>query len=186
MKLHHRLTRLEAKLPPLPSRDEDLDTTPARRSAVFRRFAELLGDAGKLISDAEAEPLIVAFEQLPAFCGPLWPWFKDLNDGRCRLPQLTPQAMHDVLWAWLSPKCDDYTCICRHCGMEYPHMKTELSEWKVLPGKVPLQGPPPWYDVPAFFKECPGCGASTCDMEWAHLLSGRRPWMTLDGCARRL
>jgi hypothetical protein len=64
--------------------------------------------------------------------------------------------------------------------LEYPHRQMPISEWKVLPGKIPREGPPPWYDVPDFFRACPGCGASTLETDWAHLPIPQRPWMNLD------
>jgi hypothetical protein len=52
----------------------------------------------------------------------------------------------------------------------------------VLPGKIPLQGPPPWYDLPEFFQVCPNCGASRFEADWPHLVQDLdRPWMKLDG-----
>jgi len=41
---------------------------------------------------------------------------------------------------------------------------------------------PDWYDLPGFFPACPGCGASTVDMDRAHLVGqGHRPWMEREG-----
>jgi hypothetical protein len=55
-----------------------------------------------------------------------------------------------------------------------------------LDGKRPLEGPPPWYDLPCFFQVCPGCGASPFDMDWAHLVGEEhRPWMERDGFVGR-
>ena len=57
-----------------------------------------------------------------------------------------------------------------------------MNEWKLLPGKRPPEGPPPWYDLPEFFPSCPHCGASCREMNWPHLiLQHDYPWKRLDG-----
>jgi len=115
--------------------------------------------------------------------GPYWRWLSDLCDGRSRLPALPPETMQALLLTWLSPEVNTYAIVCRQCGLEYPdHKSPPLSQWKLLPGKRPQEGPPPWYDLPCFFLVCPGCGASTFDMDWAHLVGQEhRSWMELDG-----
>jgi hypothetical protein len=67
--------------------------------------------------------------------------------------------------------------------LEYPcHRTPPLSAWKVLPGKVPLRGPPPWYDLPDFFDACPGCGAPTREIDWPGLVAPNTyPWQK--GCS---
>jgi hypothetical protein len=102
--------------------------------------------------------------------GPYFTWFRDLGWGRCRLPELPAMVMKDLLLSWLSPEVDG-GMVCRQCGLEYPHHRTPpLREWKLLPGKTPGEGPPPWYDLPEFFRACP------------MTLAGHRPWMDMDGC----
>ena len=57
---------------------------------------------------------------------------------------MAPAARKAVLLAWLSPECDSLARIWRQGGLEDPFPKSPpLSEWKLLPGKVPLQGSPP-------------------------------------------
>src|SRR5207244_12641127 len=63
--------------------------------------------------------------------------------GRCRLPELPATVMKELLLTWISPEVDGGVA-CQHCGLEYPRYRTPpVSEWKVLPGKTPLQGSPP-------------------------------------------
>jgi hypothetical protein len=134
------------------------------------------------MATAEQQEQVVRQLELDRSGGAYSRWLDDLQDGCCRLPELTPEAGRDVLLAWLSPEVDGGR-ICRQCGMEYPnHRHPPLSEWRVLPGKTPLQGPPPWYDLPEFFQNCPGCGASRFEMDWPHLIEGKHyPWMEWDG-----
>src|SRR5262249_7332955 len=98
------------------------------------------------------------------------------------LPELTPEVGKELLLAWLSPEVDG-GIVCRQCGLEYPkHRHPPMNEWRVLPGKVPLQGPPPWYDLPEVFQTCPNCGASRFEIDWRHRVrqfDGR--WMKMDG-----
>ena len=115
--------------------------------------------------------------------GPYAWWFRALFWGCCRLPELAPVTMKQLLVAWLSPDCEPMTRVCRGCGLLYPHPRlSSLRDLKLLPGKVPLVGPPPWYDFPVYFPSCPGCGASPNDIDWSHLVDRLdRPWMALDG-----
>jgi hypothetical protein len=178
--LQARLAAMEARLPPLrPS------MSPAqyeRLSRVDQRLVHLLDEADKLFSAEERSTVHEALGQWEKGDGPYGTWFRDLGWGRCRLPELPTTVMKELLLAWLSPEVDG-GIVCRHCGLEYPHHRTPpFSEWKRLPGKTPRQGPPPWYDLPEFFRACPGCDASTYEIDWPATIVGRRPWMDMDGC----
>jgi serine/threonine protein kinase len=65
-----------------------------------------------------------------------------------------------------------------------------VSEWKLLPGKQHQVGPPPWHDLPTFFRSCPGCGSLAHEIDWPHQTAQyARPWKGRDGCvsaARKL
>jgi hypothetical protein len=169
--LKRRLAKLERQLPlpsPVPEdkeRGQWLEQTGAR----LQRLVEA---AGELMSAEECAQVQQALGQwFEDQGGPYAPWFRDLVAGNCRLPEVGPGAMKALLLAWLSPECDGFARVCRQSGLEYPcHKSPPLTEWKVLPGKVPLQGPPPWYDLPDFFEACPGCGASLLDFDWSHLV----------------
>jgi hypothetical protein len=91
---------------------------------------------------------------------------------------MAPEATESVMLAWLSPECDTSARVCRECGLEYPERKKPpTSEWKVLPGKMPYVGEPPWFDLPDFFSSCPGFGASIYEVDPPHLVpSLNRPW----------
>jgi hypothetical protein len=56
-----------------------------------------------------------------------------------------------------------------------------LSEWKLLPGKKPMKGPPPWYDLAYLFEACPGCGASRHEVDWPFQTGYDLPCKQLDG-----
>jgi hypothetical protein len=180
--MRSRLAELERLLPkpPIP---EDAERKKLRRQ-VQQRLDRLCQEACRLLTEEQARSVEEALRQwVDARWGPYARWFRELLGGRCRLPELAPATMKELLLVWLSPDCDDFTSVCRRCGLLFPRKRSSpWKEWKLLPGKVPLVGPPPWYDVPVFFESCPECGASTNDMDWSHLIDGvHRPWMELDG-----
>jgi hypothetical protein len=180
-RLHGRLARLEQRVPaPVPPPPEDKERRK-RLERMSARLGDLITAAGELMSEEESQRVGDALDLWSdRRAGPYAGWFGDLAQERCRLPDLAPAAMKAVLLAWLSPECDWGARVCRQCGLEYPcHKSPPLSEWKVLPGKIPLEGPPPWYDLPDFFEACPGCGASLRDFDWASLVDdSTAPWKT--------
>jgi hypothetical protein len=184
VKTRRRLERLEEKFPPLPPPPPGQAERERRRREVLSRWVRLTRSALELLVCAEEGDRVARAlaELADDWRGPYAHWLGDLADGRCRLPELTPEAMKALLLAWLSDEVD-FACVCTGCGLEYPHHRPPpLGEWQCLPGKRPLVGPPPWYDLPAFFRACPHCGASDRDVEWAHLVkSGGRAWQALDG-----
>src|SRR5262249_56755425 len=119
-----RLERLEEKLPPPPpppGQAERLEERHRRWREVFRRWISLVRSAEPLISDEEADRVAQALAQLADdWRGPYARWLGDLEEGRCRLPELTPEAMKALLLAWLSDAVD-FACVCTGCGLEYPH-----------------------------------------------------------------
>jgi hypothetical protein len=177
-----RLAKLDVLLPPPPT--IDVQERQKRRCEVVRRLVRLCEQARELMSEEEQLNVAEGFKQwAEAERGPYRWWFRALFDGCCRLPELAPAAMKELLVAWLSPDCDHMTRVCRGCGLLYPHPGLpSLRDLKLLPGKVPLVGPPPWYDLPVFFPSCPGCGASNLEIDWSHLVDQvDRPWKGLDG-----
>jgi hypothetical protein len=93
--------------------------------------------------------------------------------------------MKAVLLAWLSPECGCFARVCRQCGLESPcHKRPPLSEWKLLPGKVPLEGPSPWYDLPDFFEAGPGCGAKLFNIDWPWFVESTSPPWKASGSGR--
>jgi hypothetical protein len=173
----HRLARLEQKAPPPPPPPDQ-----EHRKRIDRAFARLdrvVEAALDLMSEEEGARVIQAAAQWGADgSGPLGGWFTHLAEGKSWLPEVPPEVMRALLLAWISPECDGQGRVCVRCGLEYPCHKTPpLSQWKVLPGKVPLQGPPPWYDLPDFFAACPGCGASMKEIDWPWLVAPNTyPW----------
>ena len=178
MKLHTRLDRLEQRLPPPPDDREE----QRRWNRIASRFMRQTDRALALATETEQKQVAEALNDfVTQNRGPLARWLGDLREGRCRLPELSPEVMKAALLAWFHPDID-YSKVCNHCGLEYPDLKAPpMNEWRVLPGKVPQEGPPPWYDLPRVFDVCPGCGASTYDITWSHLTEGRDlPWKSLD------
>jgi hypothetical protein len=183
MKWQRRLARLEQIWPaPPPPSKEDLQRQK-RWISVVQRLGRLLGQADKLMTGLERKRVGLALDHIVnGFSGPFANWFTNLRDGSCRLPELTPSAMKDLLLAWISPEADR-GMVCRQCGLEYPkHKYPPLSQWKLLPGKRPMEGPPPWYDLPYLFAACPGCGAARDEIDWPHLMGARSySWQQCDG-----
>jgi hypothetical protein len=166
----------------------------ARCDQVLDRWNELAQKAADLMTEEECRRLDEAIEQANHMKGgPLGDWILDLERGRCRLPDLSAETMRQLLLAWLSPDLEDSFSgmLCGACGLEIPcHRHPPTSEWKLLPGKQWGVGPPPWYDLPEFFRQCPNCGASLCAsqyggvMDWPRLIDDKTyPWMQLDGYA---
>jgi hypothetical protein len=182
MRLHRRVERLERLAPPPPP---DQVGRQRRLDAVLARWERLYEAAAELLTPAEQEQAREAVGRLAnEFDGPFGDWLRDLCDGCCRLPRVSPEVMRDLLRAWLSPQADG-GMVCNGCGLEYPqHKRPPLSEWRLLPGKTWGVGPPPWYDLPEFFPACPHCGGSRYDSDWPHLAVDRwHPWKELDGYA---
>jgi len=157
----------------------------ARWQKVADRWISLAAKASDLMSPEEDQRVSEAI--LRSDDGPYRGWISDLASGRCRLPQLSAETMKQLMLAWLSPLVDAYmnAAICASCGLEYPKCKLPpVSDWKLLPGKQPGVGEPPWYDLPEFFTSCPHCGSilQGQGMDWPHLIDMKSyPWMQLDG-----
>jgi hypothetical protein len=185
--LRARLAELDRRLPAHPTPQASLELMRIRQ--IDRRLSRLIRKASPLFTEQEADKVAQGLQAwLETGSGPYRWWFKKLGQGHCRLPVLSPESMRELLLAWLSPACDTLMPVCRHCGMLYPQpRRPPLREWKLLPGKVPGVGPPPWYDLPEFFHSCPGCGASPREIDWAHLMDEiNRPWMEMDGYVGRV
>jgi hypothetical protein len=184
MSQRRRVARLEWLLPPRPPPSPEALERTKRWQQITRRLFGILERTLPLLSEEQQKQVIEGFEDIDgAKHGPYSAWLDHLLHGRCRLPELAPEACKDLLLAWPSPEVDG-GMVCRHCGLEYPkHRHPPLREWKVLPGKTPLEGPPPWYDLPEFFASCPHCGASRFEIDWPHRVREfDRPWMKMDGC----
>jgi rubredoxin len=182
MRLRRRIEHLERLRPP-PAPDDGQGWERKRR--VLRRWVQLVDVAVPLVPDQQRGRVQEALEQLRAdYGGPYRTWLIDLCDGCCRLPELAPAVMKDLLLAWLSPDADG-AVVCKACGLEYPHHRpSPQNASRVLPGRSPVEGAPPWYDVPEFFESCPHCGASRHEMDWPHLVPMHdHPWKRLDGYA---
>ena len=181
-RLRTRLEELDRRLPVLPISEGSHEMK--RRRQVAQRLVRLIKKAIPLFTEEEDEKVAGALAQ---WCengmGPYRRWLGELFRGTSRLPELAPESMKQLLLAWLSQECAVFMPVCRGCGLMYPHHRSPpLNEWKLLPGKTPRVGPPPWYDLPEFFSSCPGCRGSSSDFDWSHLLGGvNRPWMALDG-----
>jgi hypothetical protein len=89
-------------------------------------------------------------------------WLIAATRLECRLPpDVAPDALGRVIRVYL----ERYTevaipgrDVCSGCGLERPRRHVPMDQWKVLPGKVPGEGPPPWYEHQDFFPACPHCG----------------------------
>jgi hypothetical protein len=162
----NRLARLEQKSPPpLPTPPP---TSQKRIDRIFARLNRLVQAALALLSPEDNARVVQAVEQWNADeASPLGGWFTHLAEDKCGLPEVTPEVMQTLLLAWLSPECDDHGRVCVHCGLEYPCYKRPLlSAWPVVPGQEP-----PQRSMTDFFDACPGCGASTREIDWPWLVA---------------
>lgn len=181
-RMRTRLEELDRRLPALPISENPHEVK--RRRQLARRLVRLIQNASPLFTEEEDEKVASALAQWgETEMGPYSGWLRDLFQGHCRLPELAPESMKQLLLAWLSPDCDSLTSVCRNCGLLYPRRRRPpVTQWKLLPEKVPGEGALPRYDLPEFFSSCPGCGASPRDFDWSHLVREvSRPWMGLDG-----
>jgi hypothetical protein len=182
--LRARVAALEERCPPLPPSPSKAAEGRWRRRLclVDGRLVQLLDAAEQLLTDEERRQVQEALRQWQEQRGGAYAtWFKDLALGGCRLPELAPAVMKELLLAWLSPLCE-LAYVCQRCGLEYPRHAAP-SRWQGPPDTMGLQAAPPQYEVLACFSACPGCAAPTQEIDWAHLPRPRRPWMNLDGYA---
>jgi hypothetical protein len=184
MRWDRRLAHLERLWPPPPLPSPELRQRQRQWNRLVRRYMRLLEQSLPFMSDEEQRQVRQAVEQfVEDGRGPYRDWLDHLSKGWCRFPELPAETMKDLLLAWLSPAVDG-GAVCRQCGLEHPKHKTPpVSEWKLLPGKQHQVGPPPWYDLPAFFRSCPGCGGLAHEIDWPHQTAQHdRPWKSRDGC----
>jgi hypothetical protein len=168
----NRLARLEQKAP--PPQPTQSKASQKRIDRLFARLDRVVDAALDLMAEEEGARVIQAAAQWGADgSGPLGGWFTHLAEGKCGLPEVRPEVMRSLLLAWLSPECDNQGRVCVQCGLEYPcHKRPPLSAWQALPGEEPQQRP-----VTDFFAACPGCGASTREIDWPWLVAPNSyPW----------
>ena len=129
----------------------------------------------RLLDFLKRLPCALHLPVLRALCDrrhPLERWGQHLADGSSSLPDgLSQDVLVSLVRVYLDRReeIDGVAMTCKTCSLERPTRKLPpLREWKILPGKVPLEGPPPWYDLPPdLFAACPHCGSK--EFEWTHL-----------------
>jgi hypothetical protein len=168
----NRLARLEQKAPPAPAPPSQ----PGREriDRTFARLSRMVEAALALMSAEDGARVERAVTQWNAIePSPLDGWFTHLGDGKCALPEVTPEVMRALLRAWLAPECDDHGRVCVRCGLEYPcYKRPPLSALPVRQGQEPQQRL-----VTDFFAACPGCGVSTREIDWPWLVAPNiYPW----------
>ena len=109
-------------------------------------------------------------------------WIRGIAYIDSRLPQdIKPEVVRSLLDVFLNryDQVDSFDLVCTACGLCRPdHKFPPYNEWRLLPGKTPMVGDPPWYDLPEFFRDCPHCG--THDMMWRHRVKEfQYPWRAL-------
>jgi hypothetical protein len=164
-----RLVRIENRInvKALRAREESTRGRSVYRDRVLRRFVAALEKAIPQFSETDRLRLDPPGENYPKDWV-LQPWFDSLIRGHSKLPSLKVQTTRALLEAWLHPKVYCYSMVCLDCGLCRPELDPVGLTWEILPGKVPLVGPPPWYDVPNFFKCCPHCQSTRHN--WTHLI----------------
>jgi hypothetical protein len=187
MSLLDRLARLE-RLSGISERREQLERErrqTARGRELLDRFYAIMDAAWPHL--AEAEQFVLEASMRAAIADPKaldrWPlmtWATSVWNGTSRLPQLSGKVSAELIRAWLSPEKDGCHWTCRQCGLLRPCRKQPpMNTWKLLPGRFPLEGRRPWYDLPPdFFAVCPACGAG--EVDWSHLVAEEHPpWKSL-------
>lgn len=188
MNLKTRVANLEKLRPPPPPPDPEEQLRLKRFKRIYNQFVRLAGEAETLMTGEEIQQLK---EEMEKTRSSVFAWLDDLLAGRCRLPpDLSAELMKDLLLAYASPHCDyQLRYVCLRCGMEYPHAEKPLPGGnKLLPGRIPYEGPPPWFAKPDFFIDCPCCGDSgrVREVTWAHRVAENGyPWMEMEGCVGR-
>jgi hypothetical protein len=160
----------------------------ARQDEVLDRWERLFGAAVELMAADDEQQVHDAYEQLCTdWTGPYTTWVDDILDGRSRLPELSAEAMRDLLLAWISPDVDERLHgVCVGCGLECPqHKHPHWSQWKLLPGrKYEDDLPGCRYDLEEFFRNCPHCGRSLhgSGIMWTSRIEEQDyPWKHMDG-----
>jgi hypothetical protein len=149
------MSRLEERLAPPPP---DEAQAHKRWNGVVARFCQLVDQATELLSEEEELSVLQALRGLtaPVDAGPYACWFRDLEDGSCRLPELPASVMKELLLAWLASGVTG-GLTCKGCGLEYPHKNYR-----------------------PVLAACPGCASPEWD--WSHLVRDYdRAWKGLDG-----
>jgi hypothetical protein len=160
----HRLEEKTASKPLKPQPEVDEHQRRASRKLLVR-FFQALNDALPLFAEPQQQRLQA---QEPFAAWVLEPWVRSLLCGSSALPPISTETMQRLLAGWLDPHVASMPLVCLECLLCRPRRQPPpLKEWKLLPGKVPLEGPPPWYDVPEFFKLCPHCQSAS--YRWEHL-----------------
>jgi len=90
-----RLAKLDELLPHPPT--VDVQERQKRRRLVMRRLVRLYEQACALMTEGEQISVAKGFKQwAEARRGPYARWFRELLQGRCRLPELAPATMKVV------------------------------------------------------------------------------------------
>jgi hypothetical protein len=187
MSLLDRLARLE-RLSGIQERREQLEQERRHATKVRKlldRFSAILDAAWPHLAEEDQSTLEAAMQAVADDPKALdhWPlltWMDSVRSGTSRLPELSAEVSAALIRAWLSSELDERQWTCKQCGLLRPCRKQPpMNTWKLLPGRYPLKGPPPWYDLPPdFFAVCPACGAE--DADWSHLVANEHlSWKSL-------
>jgi hypothetical protein len=183
MRVRCKLERLERQLPPPPAPSPEDRRRQRRWARIAGRFIGLVRQAVPLMNDAEQQQMGDAVEAcFQEFDGPLRDWVRDLQEGRCRLPDLSGEAMHRLVQNLLHPERGDLM-VCNLCGLECARYRDRLmgggSDSRDRERLVEMArqfGWPQWFDA------CLGCGGPAQEINWPHLTDGTdHPWKALDG-----
>jgi hypothetical protein len=183
MRIRHRLERLERRLPGPPPPTPDQLRRQQRWIQITKRFTRLLRQAEPLLNEVENQLVAEALEAYVSHQdGALKHWLWNLREGCCRLPELSAEAMRQVLLNLFHPDSGDPK-VCNQCGLECARYNYHvMSRHYDPPDKERWAELARQYSWPRSFENCPGCGGSNRDISWPHQTEGvDHPWKTLDG-----
>ena len=155
MTLRNRIEQLDKIVPPLPEPKPEVRAS----AALVDLLLDAIDAAASEFSDDEAARVNAAMAEPDDYRNPYVARIRTLRKGDCRIPEVTPAIMRDVMLGFAEPRGDRQLAamVCNECGMFLPR------------------------DVGA----CPICGTGKrddgiWDRHWLWLARGTAHWLGLD------
>jgi hypothetical protein len=117
MTFRARVEKLDKIIPPLP--------VPKPEDRAAEDLVDLLFDAMKAVqfTDEEEARVDASFAEPDKHRNPYRVWVRALREGWCRLPEVTPAIMREIMLAFAVPPTWDHCAmalVCNACGMLLP------------------------------------------------------------------
>jgi hypothetical protein len=181
MTLRTRVVRLESVLPSPPLPTPEQRQRLRRWGRIVTRLTRQLHQAEPLLNEVEQKLVSDALEAyLADQSGALNQWMRHLREGDCRLPELSAEAMKQVVMSFFHSAGGDLM-VCNQCGLECARFDDHIMGRHFDPPDPEL-----WaqmardYGWWRSFEKCPGCG-TVRDYTYSHLTKDTDlPWKALD------